>query len=95
MEARNEHRSLEIAVKLFAAYHDGYIELKYSRVQKYSLSCGEQSGSGDWLYDEIRLSESGHVVHEIEWSSGCRWLIECAEVTYEWTQLETVTEAGT
>lgn len=51
--------------------------------------------SAVWQYDEIRLSESGHVVHEVEWSSGSRWLIECADVTYEWTQLETVTEAGT
>jgi hypothetical protein len=55
---------------LFAAYQDRHIELKYSAVQNYSLACDEQGGSGhgDWLYDEIRLSQRGYVLHEIEWS---------------------------
>ena len=90
--ARKEHRSLEIVVKLLAAYHDGHIELKYSAVQNYSLGCHEQGGHSDWLYDEIRLSERGYVLHEIEWSSGSRWLIECGDVSYRWTRLDMVAE---
>ena len=86
---RKENRSLEIVVSLFAAYHDGHIELKYRDVQNYSFSCDELEGMGhgDWLYDEIRLSARGCVLHEIEWSSGSRWLIECADVSYTWTAL--------
>jgi hypothetical protein len=92
--ARKEHRSLEIVVKLFAACQDGHIELKYSAVQNYSLACDEQgdSGHGDWLYDEIRLSQRGYVLHEIEWSCGRRWLIECGDVSYKWSGLDTFAE---
>jgi hypothetical protein len=86
---RNEVRSLEIVVKLLAAYHDGHIELTYSDVKEYSLGGEGQTGSGhgDWLYDEIRLSDRGHVVHEIEWSRSSRWLIECSDVSSEWMPL--------
>jgi len=86
---RKEHRSLEIIVRLLGAYHDGHIELNYCAVQNYSLVCGEQicSGHGDWLYDEVRLSDRGHVLHEIEWASGSRWLIECGDLLYRWTPL--------
>src|SRR6185436_736288 len=86
---RKEHRSLEIIVTLFGAYHDGHIELTYTAVQDYSLVGGKKSGSGhhDWLYDETRLSDRGLVLHEIEWSSGSRWLIECGDVSYKWTPL--------
>ena len=93
---RKEHRSLEIVVKLFAAYHDGLIELRYSEVQNYSMACAEQigSGHGDWLYDEIRLSGRGFVLHEIEWSRGSRWLIESGDVSYEWTPLDIIEDAS-
>ncbi len=86
---RKENRSLELIARLFAAYHDGHIELKYSDVQSYSLASGVTNGSGhgDWLYDEIRLSEQGRVLHEIEWSRGGVWLIECSDVAYKWVPL--------
>lgn len=32
-------------------------------------------GHGDWLIDEVRLSEEGLVIHEIEFSNGCSWVI--------------------
>jgi len=59
-------------------------------VQNYSLACSEQigSGHGDWLYDEIRLSARGYVLHEIEWSRGSRWLIESGDVAYKWSPLD-------
>ena len=86
---RNEGRSVEISARLFAAYHNGHIELKYSDVRGYSLFSGVTDGSGhvDWLYDEIRLSERGRVLHEVEWSGGGRWLIECGDVVYRWIPL--------
>lgn len=82
---RKEKRTIEIVARLFSAFHDGHIELKYSAVQCYSLSSGSaNAGHGDWLYDEIRLSDQGHVLHEIEWSEGGTWLIECRDVEYKW-----------
>jgi len=92
---RKEIRALEVIVQLFAAYHDGRIELKYSDVESYSLASGvtNASGHGDWLYDEIRLSEEGRVLHEIEWSNGGLWLIECGNITYCWKPLDS-TEAA-
>jgi hypothetical protein len=86
---RKEDRSVEIIVKLLAAYHTGYIELKHLAVQNYSFACADQigDGHGDWMYDEIRLSDRRYVLHEIEWSCGSRWLIECGDVSYQWLPL--------
>jgi hypothetical protein len=86
---RREKRSIEIIARLLAAYHDGHIELKYSDVVTYSVASGvtDGSGHGDWLYDEIRLSTQGHILHEIEWSHGGLWLIECGDVVYRWMPL--------
>jgi len=83
---RKQNRSLEIHVRLDAAYHDGHIELSYSGVRSYSLDSGLTNGlgHGDWLYDEIRLSKHGAVLHEVEWSNGGLWLIECEDVVYQW-----------
>jgi hypothetical protein len=50
---------------------------------------GEQ-GHRDWRYDEFRLSEAGHLLHEIEWAganSTSRWLIEASDVEYTWEPL--------
>ena len=93
--ARKEIRSVEIVARLFAAYHDGHIELKYSNVESYSLASGvtDGAGHGDWLSDEIRLSERGLVLQEVEWSRGGLWLIECGDVAYEWVPLESAQTA--
>lgn len=81
-----------ITLKLLGAYHDGFIVLTYKAVISYSLSTEQKIATkkdpADWLYDEIRLSDNGNVLHEIEWSDGSVWLIECADVCYEWLQLQ-------
>ena len=75
---------------LLAAYHDGLIKLVYKDVQSYNFNTpansttGMRNGHGDWLIDEVRLSENGLVLHEILFSTGVRWLIESADVTYHW-----------
>jgi hypothetical protein len=93
---REQNRSLELFVRLFAAYHNGHIELKYSEVHSYSLTSGLSisSGHGDWLYDEIRLSDQGRVLHEVEWSRGGLWLIECGDVFYKWIPLSSIEAAS-
>jgi hypothetical protein len=89
---RSQYRTIEIAIRLFGAYHDGHIELTYSNVQSYSFEApfadfhpeSDNKGHQDWLYDEVRLSDRGNVLHEIEWSGGSRWLIESKDIVYQW-----------
>jgi hypothetical protein len=85
---RNEIRASKITVLLLGAFQDGQIEFVYSDVQSYSLSMENlRQGHGDWRYDEFRLSESGKVIHEIEWASfgaNGRWLIEASDVIHRW-----------
>jgi hypothetical protein len=87
---RHQHRHLGIEVRLLGAYHDGRSTLSYRDVQSYSL---ETLGiwHGDWLRDEVRLSENGFVLHEVEFSQQGRWLIECKDIVWTWES----TDAGT
>lgn len=91
---RHEHRSLEIEVRLLGAYHDGHMTLSYREVQSYSLAGPPKSiaphhvGHSDWLYDEVTLTKDGCVCHEIEFSCGGRWLIECKDIDWVWEPLE-------
>ena len=87
---RSEQRVTAIRVRLLGAYHDGFIELFYSRVIRYSLSSPSSvRGLGDWLYDEFRVAPGGHMIHEIEWAGfpsekGSRWIIEASDVEFKW-----------
>jgi hypothetical protein len=92
---RKQHRSIEIIIRLLGAYHDGNIELIYKNVKSYSLTNSFDTGKfrfgnghGDWLYDEIRLSENNLVLHEIEWWLSASWLIECEDIIYKWIPFE-------
>lgn len=83
--ARREKRSLSLCVRLLGAHHDGHMELRYPKVFAYSLSSNDSDrGSGDWRYDELRLSERGNLLHEIEWSGGGTWSIEASDLAWEW-----------
>lgn len=85
-------RSTAIAVRLLGAYHDGNIYLEYVDVNAYDLHLAGESGQtaashrwhGDWYVDEVRLGEDNRVVHEILFSDGGRWLIECCDILYRW-----------
>lgn len=88
---RHEIRSIEIQVRLLGPYHDGNTTLRYHEVHSYSLatpfgfvSQPRDVGHGNWLCDEVRLSERDHVLHEIEFSRGSRWLIECKDIECIW-----------
>jgi hypothetical protein len=92
---RQQHRSIQIVLELLAAYHDSYIQLTYKDVQMYAVNAPPGFklpplgvGHGDWLTDEIRLSERGMVLHEIEFSRGSRWLIEAMDIQYEWKPIQ-------
>lgn len=86
---RRQHRTVDIRLRLLGAYHDGEIALHYRDVRGYTLRLPPRSadgphGHGDWRDDEIRLSESGIVVHEIVFVGEGHLLIECADVAYRW-----------
>lgn len=85
MSPLSEMRSIELTVQLLGAYHDGYIELLYTGVRSYSLiHTGGSRKHGDWLIDEIRLSDQNLVLHEVVFHHGARWAIECEDLHYSW-----------
>lgn len=88
---RREVRGLEIRARLLGAYHDGYIGLEYQGVRGYALTRSSRAGRrpdagghGDWLIDEVRVSEDGHVLHEVVFDLGGRWLIKCDDIIFRW-----------
>jgi hypothetical protein len=85
---RSEKRSLSLNVRLLGAYHDGHIELRYPQVFRYSINVSDgKHGHRDWRYDELRVSDQGHLVHEIEWSglhSTGVWVIEASDLEFRW-----------
>lgn len=87
---RGEIRHLALRVRLLGAYHDLYLELFYPRVFSYSLDHA-QVGEGhfDWRCHELRLSERGTLIHEIEWTGRQgiegRWLLEVSDVQFSST----------
>ncbi len=82
---RLQNRSLRISARLLGAFHDGHLLLGYADVQMYSLESPKTpSGHGDWLIDEIRLSDNGFVLHEVLLSNNSRWLIEAKDISCEW-----------
>jgi hypothetical protein len=86
--ASDENNPPSIKIRLLAAYRDGFIEFHYPRVFRYNLSYeGDSYGHMDWRYDEFRLSDNGHVLHEIEWCGAGDtglWLIEASDVIHSW-----------
>lgn len=85
---RSENRWLEISVRLLGAYHNGHLELRYVDVKSYHLDVPAETvrpfiGHGDWLLDEVRLSESSLVLHEIRFERG-HWQIECTDIKASW-----------
>jgi len=84
---RSDVRTLSLKVVLLGAFHDRRIELRYPRVFSYSLNISHgERGQRDWRYDELRLSDRGHLIHEIEWygshATGS-WVIEASDLEIE------------
>lgn len=87
---RQHERSIEIEAKLLSAYHDRILTLRYFRVRKYKIQTpakfkylpSAKTGHGDWLYDEFDVSRSGFVIHEVRFSRGSTWWIECADLEF-------------
>jgi hypothetical protein len=86
--ARQEVRTVALHVRLLGSYHDGYIEFRYPHVFRYAFRLDSGTGAHrDWRYDEFRITEEGHLLHEIEWwgqKSTGRWIIESSDVEFTW-----------
>ena len=90
---RREIRKLGIVATFFGAYHDGFFDITYKDVTSYSLNLEARRDSnatvvhGDWIIDEILLTEDGLVSHEIEFSESGVWKISCHDIVYQWRAL--------
>jgi hypothetical protein len=61
-----------------------------NRVCSYSLgkkSANAHVAHGDWLADEVSLSPNQHVLHEILFRSGARWMIESEDIHFKWAPI--------
>lgn len=89
--SRNEQRACSISIKLFGAYHDGYIEFTYPTVFEYQLTANTLGrGHGDWRYDEFRINEKNQLIHEIEWvqfGGENTWIIVASDIQHKWVPL--------
>ena len=88
---RSEKRTLSLRLRMLGAYHDGHIEIIYPRVFAYSFSLVDSlRGHCDWRFDELRISDRGNVIHEIEWADDQKtglWIIEASDLEYRWAPL--------
>ena len=88
--SRKEIRRLEIVATFLGSFHDGVFDIVYRDVQSYSLVLPEGKrrnatvAHGDWLVDEILLTEDGHVSHEISFSERGVWKIVCGDLFHQW-----------
>jgi hypothetical protein len=97
--SESSEATIDIIIKLFAPYKDGKIKLIYSGVRYYHLEKAHLIGvpakvfneptthHGDWIMDEIYLSDEDFVVHEIEFAFETRWIIYCKNIEYKWLPL--------
>lgn len=87
--ASGQKRGNSAGLKLLGAYHDGLLLLHYPRLMSFNIQASALNGGlGDWRYDEFRLSTNGNLLHEIEWASGARWLIEADDIEFQWQPFE-------
>lgn len=84
---RHRHRRVALIITLLGAYHDKRLIFTYPTVYSYRFSHDDVDlGHRDLRYDEFRVSEAGHLVHEIEWrglSEAGSWLIVADDVRFE------------
>jgi len=85
-------RRIEITLELLGWSHENLLTFCYDRVVRYSIEMNRLSdrgnrAHGDWLEDTIALGNSGGVVHQIRFSSGAEWLIECSDISFSTTSV--------
>jgi hypothetical protein len=87
---RHQVRSLGMTARFLGAYHDGYFDLRYEGVSSYLLKLSTVKGSrghGDWIIDEVTMSDRNMIHHEILLSEATL-SVDCADLQYHWTPME-------
>ena len=81
---RHEIRTTRIEIILLGAYHDRLLKVIYPSVTSHSIDSRQsQCGYGNWLIDEISLSDAGQIVHEVKFSNRARLRIEAADIIFQ------------
>jgi hypothetical protein len=84
---RQEVREVQVTIRLLNAHHTGEVQITYHNITRYEIHMhGEAmmgNNHGDWLIDEVRLTDTSRVVHEIVFASS-RMLFECGDIVYDW-----------
>ena len=78
--AANANESYDLWLRVRTVNNNGFLNVRYQRVQHYHLPCCV----GYWLYDEIRRSATGQVIHEIDMGFANRWLIAAEDIAATW-----------
>jgi hypothetical protein len=77
-------RTTQIEIILLGAYHDRLFKVTYEDVSSYFISSWQSSrGHGDWVIDEIGLSDAGLVTHEIKFWHDVFFKIECRNIIFQ------------
>ena len=89
---RKRERTIRIKLRLLASSHRGHILFEYEDVVGYQvgvpfLQMAQNTKHGDWLADEITLASNNQLVHEILFSSGAAWKIQCGSISYTYVPL--------
>lgn len=87
---RDEIRRLEIEIILLGPFHDLRTRLLYTGVTHYSAFAPakpehpryEHTAHGNLFTHEVRLGESGGLIHEIIFERDATILIECADIRH-------------
>jgi len=91
--SRKEIRRLEIAATFLGSFHDGVFDLIYRDVQSYSLVWPDGKdrratvAHGDWIIDEILLTQEGSISHEVSFSERGVWKIVCGDLFHQWRDI--------
>lgn len=89
--SRGEIRNIDIDIVCIGSYHDGNIVITYKNVASYNIVKKISNnivniGHGDWLLDEIMMSDNNKVLHDILLSNESRIQIESDDISYLWKQ---------
>ena len=77
---------MKIEISLLGAFQDGHLNLVYENVSSYQVG-SSALGHTTIDRDEIRLSGTGNVLHEIVWWQSTKWFIECGDIKANWVPL--------
>jgi hypothetical protein len=75
---------------LVSRYHPGTRVLTYSNVVAFQFKLLKAAVwppflpgcLGDWIVDEVTISDTGLIVHEVLYSNGGVWRVECETFSY-------------